>query len=354
MQGTSRFDHCRAGHLRRTRKGAALNRVILDPHAFFRRLPLAPHQLGDRLTRTQDTIVLCHLGVPHIAREDWSLSIDGLVAAPLTLAFSDLARFPKVEVVSVHQCAGSPLQPAEPTRRICNVKWGGVRLADILAICRPAPEAAYIWSMGADHGAFGGVVVDRYVKDLPLARVEADVLIAYAMNDEPLAPEHGFPVRLLVPGFYGTNSVKWLTRLTLAKGRAASPFTTRWYNDPVEESAAGAPDRTVPVWAIAPQSVIVEPAPETKVRASRPLDVWGWAWADGGVRAVDVCIEAPAWQPASLEPPEGRAWQRFVLSWTPGRRGAFTLASRATALNGAVQPEASRRNAIYRVPLTVV
>jgi DMSO/TMAO reductase YedYZ molybdopterin-dependent catalytic subunit len=331
-----------------------MNRATLDPHQFFRRLPLVPHQMRDRLTRTEDAIVLCHLGVPRLAREDWSLTIDGLVASPLTLAFADLARFPKAEVVSVHQCAGSPMQPAEPTQRVCKVTWGGARLADILVASRPDPAAAYIWSTGADYGEFGGVTVDAYVKDLPIERVAADVLIAYEMNGAPLAAEHGFPARLMVPGFYGTNSVKWLTRLTLSAVRPDGPFTTRWYNDPMHDGSAPAAGRTRPVWSIAPQSVIVAPAPQAGIESSRTVEIWGWAWADGGVRAVDVAVDGPTWQTATVEPSTGRAWQRFTLSWTPHRRGPATLASRATSSRGEVQPASGRRNAIYRLPIVVV
>jgi len=332
-----------------------MGRVTLDPHQFFRRLPLAPHQMRDRLTRVADAIVLCHLGVPRIAREDWSLTIDGLVASPAVLNFGDLAKFPKFEVTGIHQCAGSPLQPAEPTQRVCNIKWGGVRLADILAACRPSAAAAYVWSSGADYGEFAGVAVDAYVKDLPIARAMTDALIAYEMNDAPLAPEHGFPARLVVPGFYGTNSVKWLTRLTLAAARPDGPFTTRWYNDPVDGAAGGAAGGTTkPVWSIAPQSILVEPASGAAIELSRPTEIWGWAWADGGVGKVDVAIAGAGWQAAALEPPNGRGWQRFTLSWTPAEPGPATLASRATSSSGEAQPQSGRRNAIYRVPVHVM
>jgi DMSO/TMAO reductase YedYZ molybdopterin-dependent catalytic subunit len=328
-------------------------RAKLDPHRFIRRIPLAPHGMQDRLTRTEDTIVLCHLGVPRIAREDWSLAIDGLVLRPRTLSFAELLRYEKVAVTSVHQCAGSPLAPHAPTQRVCNVTWAGARLADILAQCEPRSSARFVWSTGADYGSFDGVSVDAYVKDLPMERVSSDVLVAYEMNGEPLAPEHGFPVRLMVPGFYGTNSVKWLTRVTLADERAPGPFTTRWYNDPVEEKSAAATGLTAPVWAIAPQSLIVAPAPDATVAASKPTEIWGWAWADGGVMAVDIGINGGDWQPARLEPASGRAWQRFMLSWVPAERGAVTLASRATTARGECQPRASRRNALYSVRVTV-
>ena len=330
-----------------------MSRVRLDPHQFFRRLPLAPHQMQDRLSRVEDAIVLCHLGVPRLTCEDWSLSVDGLVSRPLTLTFADLLRFPKAEVRSVHQCAGSPLAPTEPSHRVCNVKWGGARLIDILATCDPHADAAYVWSTGADFGAFAGVAVDAYVKDLPITRVGADALIAYEMNDAPLAAEHGFPARLVVPGFYGTNSVKWLVRLTLAPARATGPFTTRWYNDPAGDASGARNGQTMPVWSIAPQSLIVAPAPQAEVESSKPIEIWGWAWADGGVCSVDVAVDG-GWLAAELEAVTGRQWQRFALSWTPGERGKVTLASRTASASGALQPETGRRNAIHCFAVNVV
>jgi DMSO/TMAO reductase YedYZ molybdopterin-dependent catalytic subunit len=263
-------------------------------------------------------------------------------------------RYEKVSVTSVHQCAGSPLAPHEPTQRVCNVTWGGARLADLLADCEPRPSARFVWSTGADYGEFSGVSVDAYVKDLPVDRVKSDVLVAYEMNGAPLAPEHGFPARLVVPGFYGTNSVKWITRATLAEARASGPFTTRWYNDSVESNGESDSAGTVPVWAIAPQSVIVAPAPDATISASETIEIWGWAWADGGVSQVEISIDSAGWRPAQLEPASGRAWQRFALSWTPVKRGASTLASRAASANGECQPTSGHRNAIYRVSVNVI
>ncbi len=180
-----------------------MSRPVLNPASFFRRIPLAPQQMCDRRTRTDDMIVLCHLGVPQLNRDEWVLTIDGLVEHPLTLPFAALTRYPKVSLTSIHQCAGSPLNPSEPTQRICNVTWTGVRLSDVLAASRPRPDARYIWSYGADFGAFDDVAVDCYMKDLPLDRVQpqSDVLVAYELNGAPLPDIHGFPARLVVPGF---------------------------------------------------------------------------------------------------------------------------------------------------------
>jgi len=333
----------------------AIARATLDPAGAFGRHPLKPHQLIDRVTRIEDTIVLCHLGVPRIDPDDWSLWVDGLVRRPTRLTLSEIKRRPRVEITSIHQCCGSPLKPQMPTRRICNVVWGGARLSEIIADCEPDPAARYVWSSGADHGIFEGDSCDAFVKDLPFDRVAADVLIAYEMNGEPLRPENGYPARLVVPGHYGTNSVKWLIRLSLADTRAPGPFTTRWYNDPILDAAGKPTGATTPVGPIAPESVIVSPAPDQTLAAGEEIEIWGWAWADAGVSAVDVSADgADGWMPAAVERPAGRAWQRFAATWRPDHHGAHELCSRARSVDGRPQPDAGARNAIHRVPIKVL
>jgi sulfane dehydrogenase subunit SoxC len=331
-------------------------RATLDPATPYGSHPLQPHQLTERVTRVEDTIVLCHLGVPRLDANDWSLAIDGMVRRPMRLTLADLLARPRMELASIHECCGSPMTPEVPKRRICNVVWTGVRLIDLLAECGPDPAARYLWSSGADYGVFEGDTVDAFVKDLPLDRASADVLIAFAINGAPLRPENGYPARLVVPGFYGTNSVKWLTRLTLAETRADSPFTTRWYNDPVRDASGAPTGATIPVWSIAPESVIVSPAPDRKFSAGEPVDIWGWAWADGGVSTVEVSVDgadAGANMHTAVESPSGRTWQRFATTWWPEHRGACELISRAHA-DGRAQPDAGARNAVHRVPVRIV
>jgi sulfane dehydrogenase subunit SoxC len=185
--------------------------------------------------------------------------------------------------------------------------------------------------------------------------VDEDVLIAYEMNHRALAPEHGFPARLLVPGFYGTNSVKWLVRMTLAEGRASWPFTARWYNDPVLDPHGDETGESTPVWSVVPESIIVSPAPLESIERSVEREVWGWAWADGGVSRVELRIsDETTWRTAELEPVRGREWQRFSFSWTPRHRGPLLLTARAQTPGGQRQPMAGRRNAIHGVPVNVV
>src|SRR5262245_63464527 len=116
----------------------------LDPVGAYGRHPLQPHQLVDRLTRTEDTVVLCHLGIPRLDADDWSLLIDGLVRRPVRLTFNELRRRPAVDITSVHKCCGSPLRPEMPMRRLCNVVWTGVRLSALLADCQPDLTAKFL------------------------------------------------------------------------------------------------------------------------------------------------------------------------------------------------------------------
>lgn len=250
-------------------------RPPMEPASGVRRIKLRPHEMTDPVTAAKDVFVLAHLGVPRVDVAQWRLSIDGLAARPCALSFAELAARPKKLVETVHQCAGSPLEPTVPTRRAANVVWGGVDLAELLRDVGVAPGARFLWSYGLDGGEFAGASCDRYIKDLPLARLAAgDVLLAYELNGAPLPPEQGYPLRLVAPGFYGTNSVKWLWRLRLADRRADGPFTTAFYNDAssADDLAAGlAPQR--PVWALAPDSLIVAPGPDAALKLGEPVEI---------------------------------------------------------------------------------
>ncbi|MGE0121101.1 MAG: molybdopterin-dependent oxidoreductase [Dongiaceae bacterium] len=331
-------------------------RPPMDPASGIRRMKLRPQEMTAAVTATADLFVLAHLGVPRIDPAHWSLRVDGLVRGAHSFGLDELKARPRKTVEAVHQCCGSPLEPTVPTRRVANVRWGGVDLAALLDELGVDPRARFLWSYGLDGGEFAGASCDWYVKDLPLARLAAgDVLLADELNGAPLPAEHGFPLRLVVPGYYGTNSVKWLWRLHLADRRADGPFTTRFYNDDLGagDVAAGPPSRR-PVWAIAPESVIVAPAPDAVVPAGEPTEIRGWAWSFRGIAAVEISTDGGAgFRRAVLAPRRGWAWQRFALPWRPDKRGETVLSVRAIEAAGAGQPPDGARNAIHTVPVLV-
>ena len=312
-----------------------------------------PHQLTERFTPVDSLFASCAMGIPAIDVADWSLEITGLVETPTILTFGDLQRLPKRIVETVHVCSGNPAKPSVPLRRASNVKWGGVELKTLIDDIGVKEEATHIWAYGLDHGTYGGEQQDRFLKDMPLSRIdEGDVLIAFELNGAPLAQKNGFPARLVIPGFYGTNSVKWLGRLELADRRAQSIFTTKYYNDP-DYDADPSGNLKKPVWALAPESIFVSPAPKSELPLE-PLELWGWAWSDCAVRTVEVSNDGgETWTRANLEQPDQRSWQRFSLDWAPQNPGVFELRCRVTDIKGERQPTDGARNAIHSVVITI-
>jgi sulfane dehydrogenase subunit SoxC len=321
-----------------------------DNQRFNSTTPL--HELVDFCTPTDKVFVVHHLGIPAMDLTPWRLAVGGSVKHELELGIADLAALPQVQVAAFHECAGSPLRPTVPVRRVGNVTWGGVRLKDVLQLAGVRDGAAFVWARGADSGVYPptGQANDSYLKDVPLAKALSDeVLLATSLNGAPLDERHGAPVRLVVPGFYGTNSVKWLTELRLESERAGGYFTTTLYNDVIVENGV---ESRRPVWEVAPQSVIVAPAAGARI-AAEPCQVWGWAWSATPVKSVEISADGHEWRSASVEAREGLCWQRFTFDWTPAGRGAHELACRATDQNGNVQPDGGARNAVLRTEVTV-
>jgi sulfane dehydrogenase subunit SoxC len=325
--------------------------VMIDTRMRVHHIP--PDKLTDRLTAADSMLELSSMGIPDVSPHDWTLEMAGLVDRTTFLTFEEIRRFSKRNVESVFVCSGDPRRPTTPLRRVANVKWAGADLAELLDCAGVRPQATHLWSYGLDHGAFFGIPLDHYVKDMPLSRLkQGSVLVAYEMNDAPLAPKNGFPVRLVIPGFYGTNCVKWLCRLELRERRASNFMTTRLYND-ADFDTDPTGETTRPLWAVAPESIIVAPASKSKI-LSGPTEIWGWAWSNCAVHSVQVSTDGGVrWLQAALEPPDGFSWQRFSHAWRPPRAGTYDLRCRATDVNGRIQPTEAARNAIHAVAIAV-
>jgi DMSO/TMAO reductase YedYZ molybdopterin-dependent catalytic subunit len=208
-------------------------------------------------------------------------------------------------------------------------------------------SATYLWSYGLDYGEFFGNEVTHDIKDLPISRVEnGNVLIAHSLNDAPLSAEHEFPARLVVPGFYGTNNVKWICRLELADRRPEGLFTTELYNDPVEGGG------TKPVWEVEPESMFVFPAADATV-GLESHKIWGRTWSSSEGVSVDVSFDGGEGRnSAEVVPRNHRAWQTSSIDWRPPTPGKFRLQCQATDADGRTQPATEARNAVYSVDLT--
>ena len=303
------------------------------------------------ITKESDLFKVWHLGIPDIDGQEWVLNIHGLVEKATQISLAELRELPQTTVTAFHECAGSPLNPKVPQRRIGTVMWTGVRLMDLLKMVNVKDEANYIFSKGIDQGVFDNVHYTGYEKDLPVDKaLDPNVLIALAINGEPLTVERGGPVRLVVPGYYGTNSTKWLTELVLSDVRSSSAFTTIYYMD--REEVDGQIKET-PVWSVSPNSLIVQPQNGQSIKPEE-TEIWGWAWAQDRILTVEVSTDGgETWQEASVEPRRKMEWQRFTFSWCPKTVGEYCIMTRSIDVKGNSQPLTQRRNQVFRVMLFV-
>ncbi|MFJ8622512.1 molybdopterin-dependent oxidoreductase [Kitasatospora sp. NPDC093550] len=295
-------------------------------------------------TPVEEVFIRNHLGPhPRLDPASWSLTVEGLVERPLRLDLPTLRGLPQTRFTAVHECFGNPLHPTVPTRAVTNLEWAGVPLAAVLELARPRPEARHVWLEGADSGDFAGESGVSYLKDLPLDEAAAEVVLAHGMNGEPLRPDHGYPLRAVAPRMFGTNSVKWLTRIVLAADRPDHLFTTRLYTRVLPGESESRPVREKDV-----NSKLLTPGDGCSVPAGS-LELAGYAWSSTEVTSVEVAVDDTDWQPAALDRrgPDP-AWQRFRLRYELAP-GPHRVRCRATDSAGRVQPLAGDRNAVHEI-----
>jgi DMSO/TMAO reductase YedYZ molybdopterin-dependent catalytic subunit len=249
---------------------------------------------------------------------------------------------PRESIISFHECYGSPLtDPTKNVWKIGNVEWTGVPLRYLLTIARPdVVRGLFVWSDGLGSGAFTGISADRYQKDLSMDKaLSPEVLVAYEMNGKPLSTERGGPVRLVVPGWFGTNSTKWLCHLSVRERRSPSLFTTVLYNETDPTDSTGVRQRPVK-----PNSMIVRPRPEERFFGPGYVEVWGRAWGAQEIVRVDISVDhGRTWIEASVRPRRQFGWQLFCLHVFIHRCRAHVIQARAMDRSGVQQPLSKRR-----------
>ncbi|KAG4262872.1 hypothetical protein FPRO03_10235 [Fusarium proliferatum] len=325
----------------------------IDPEGFFLRPPPTPDHLSSFITPDDQLFQTIHMGAAVVDNAKWLLVVDGHVRKSFALSLAQLKALPQTSVTSFHECYGSPLKP--PTSnpwRIGNVVWTGVRVSTILALAEPLPEACFVWSEGLDHGKFFEYEADRYQKDLPVKKAQTpEVLLAWKINGEPLSKERGGPVRLVVPGWFGTNSTKWLCRLSLQKTRAPGIFAAVLYNekDPTDPESV----RMRPVWEVEVNSMITRPA-DSEALSAGSVQVEGWAWSHDGVALVEISRdEGQSWIRGTVGHKEDQAWQNFTAA-VDLEPGVWRLMARATSESGMQQPLTGRRNHVHSIMMMFV
>lgn len=292
-----------------------------------------------------------HFHIPRLDSAAWRLDVRGKVGRKLSLSLPELRSMRSQTVVATLECAGNGRSRFRPTTAgeqwrlgaVSTAEWTGVPVSALLERCRPRTAASELVFRGADAGAvLGACDRVRYERSLSLdeaARSEA--LLAYAMNGEPLPVHHGYPLRLIVPGWFAMASVKWLTEIELIDREFTGHFQTETYQ---YETRSGARE---PVTRQNVRSLIVEPiAGERRRRGA--LTIRGVAWSGHApVRRVEVCVDRGPWMDASLIGESTRhAWRWWELFVRIEHAGAINLRARATDESGRTQPDRAPWNRI--------
>ena len=350
---------------------------LSDPGISLEELQLAARNHGLPLETLRDPItpvglhyLLIHFDIPEVDMQAWRLRIGGVVERPLELTLDELRARPKQTHAVTLECAGngrallSPRAVSQPwlSEAVGTAAWTGTPLAPLLEEAGLLPDALEVVFTGIDRGVQGGVV-HAYERSLPVAEaLRGDVLLAYAVNGRPLPPQHGFPLRLIVPGWYGMTHVKWLAAVTVV----AEPFQG-WQQAEAYTLRQSEEDAGTPVTRMLPRALLAPPGipdfmSRSRYLAAGPCLLTGRAWSGWGpVERVEVSVDGGReWVDATLdEPLADYAWRGWQHSWD-ARPGEHELCCRATDAAGNVQPLEAPwnlggycNNAIQRVRVTV-
>jgi DMSO/TMAO reductase YedYZ molybdopterin-dependent catalytic subunit len=317
------------------------------------------------LTPAESFFVRNHLGTPAVDPAAFRLEVTGLVRTPMLLTLDALRRMPRTRSRVTLECAGNGrARFARPEitgtawelGAVGTAAWSGVRLAEVLSRAGVREEANHVWLEGADSALEPDQ--PKFLRSIPLEKAMDDVLLADAMNDVPLTPLHGAPLRAVVPGWYAMASTKWLTRISL-EGRSCDGFyMTRSYR---YESGEALPAASPPVAEMRVKSLIVEPSAGDRVRRGT-VHVRGFAWAGpDGVARVEVSSDGGrSWTDAALEPAESGAWRpwHLALSLPAGPAELMARATDGTGVSQALEADFNLggygNNAIHRVAIEVL
>jgi DMSO/TMAO reductase YedYZ molybdopterin-dependent catalytic subunit len=313
---------------------------------------MPPEGFADFVTPIDQFFVRTHVRVPKVDIAQWRLKIDGHVNTPLELSMGDLQKMRSAEIIGVLECAGNGRAFFDPpiaglqwqNGGVGNGRWKGVRVVDVLQRVGVKPAAVEVLFDGADVPI--GTMED-FRRSIPMKKaLHPDTILAYSMNGQPLPEKHGFPLRVVAPGWAGDSWVKWVTGIRVLSEEWQGFWMKSAYRYPTRPVAPGTlppADQMVPVTNLRVKSVITSPANESKVRLGVPTVVRGFAWTGdtgGRIAGVDVSVDqGNTWKSARLTGPATlHGWRQWEFSWTPKIDGLYSFRSRAFDTSGAVQP----------------
>ncbi len=316
--------------------------------------------------------LLTHYDVPYVDPATWTLEVDGAVERPLSVSLDQVRARTAVTEPVTFECAGNgralldprPISQPWLLEAVGTGSWTGTPLAAMLSEAGIADGAVEVLFTGLDRGVEGDIE-QTFQRSLPLEDALRDeVLLAWELNGAPLPPQHGFPLRLVVPGWYGMTNVKWLTRITVLDEPFSGYQNARGYRmrqDPDEEGT--------PVSRMAVRALMVPPGIPDFATRRRFVDrgeeqlIEGRAWSgEGAIESVEFSADGGAtWGRADLSAEAGpHAWRGWSIRWTPSAPGDTEVCCRATDAAGREQPAAPpwnlggySNNAVQRVPVTV-
>lgn len=297
-------------------------------------------ELTTYLTPERQYFVVAHYPVPKVDAATWKLQITGRVANPRSFSLDELKKRARAERTCAFECGGN--RPAGiMNRMIGNASWTGTSLKSLIDEAKPLSDALEVVSWGADEGEEtirNQKFVQNFARAMTLGDLaRSDAIIAWEMNGQPLTPEHGFPLRVVVPGWYGVQNVKWLNRLEVSNERFMGRFQARDY---VTIMGRQNGDKTewveTSVTRIRTKSMIARVTRDANGR----LNVFGVAITDGTpLKTVEVQVDEGPWVAAKLEKPANPyAWTWFRADLPAPAPGAHTVASKATDALGRTQP----------------
>lgn len=299
--------------------------------------------LKNWITPTEDVFAVSHYGLAEVDAARWRLEISGLVRQPRMLSLADLKARPKKSVTATLECSGNSSNPGF-MGAIGNVQWTGTSLASLLKEAGPLDRAIEAVFFGADEKVEkirDKEYLQNFARSLSVRDAQRDdIILAYEMNGQPLTKDHGAPVRLVVPGWFGIAWVKWLTRIELLDRRYMSKYMAREYVTIRGEERDG---RTI--WretSVGPMDVKSIVARAVR-RPDGSLEVTGAAWTDGTpLKRVELKIDNGPWVAVRLDTKQRAryAWTFWSYHWSNPEPGEHTLVSRAVDTEGRVQPSA--------------
>jgi DMSO/TMAO reductase YedYZ molybdopterin-dependent catalytic subunit len=309
---------------------------------------LPRERLREAITPAENVYVRTNFGVPRLDAANHEILVDGAVATSFSIRVPEVRQLSALSLTSTMECAGNDRLGLRPVPRgepwlggaISTAHWSGVALRALLERASISSLATEVLVEGADQGERADSHERvKFARSLPISDALApSTLLALEMNGAPLTPEHGAPVRLVVPGWYGMASVKWVTRVSVLTVPYLGYFQTRRY---IYQNGNG----TEPVTRMRVKSIIVEPA-EGSIHDRGTIGVWGWAWSGGGsISHVELAVGDGDWREVELEPSmTPHTWSRWQTVIRADRPGRYVLRSRATDSAGATQPEAPEWN----------